>query len=1669
MNYKQTQLLFIDATVNDIDTLLQGVVLGIEAHILSSEQDGVAQISQILQQRPEVTTVHIVAHGSPGCLYLGNTRLDLDSLRHYTSQLQTWFTFSTSPCLYIYGCNVAAGDAGEEFLEKLHRLTGAEVAASRQVIGNGYWSLEVRSKGTNAPAPFNETVLATWIGQLTPSISNLSNSTYTEQAPAIVVANNISFSGGTNYKGGYIEFSLNTPTSFDNLTLITDATPSTVNNQISIVSDTVYIGNGVQAAVIGNVDPTFNGQNGQKLRINLSTTFENGNFDLGSPGSTTIPEWTTVNQQVKLGIDTIAGLPTPIDTAVPANAPNADKNTPAALGTLTTVLDATQNDGSGNSVRLTSSGITTTQGYDVVHGPYIYSNGAVSLAVGDQVSFEWQAQGGDDAYDVFGYIVDVSTGHSEIILNETGSSDTASTTWATKTITVSQAGDYKFVFVSGTFDFTGGQAAGAQLYIDDVKVTQAVPSPTVLSDTDISTIASRVQYNNTSDNPETSKTLTVSVENKASETTSATATINITPVNDAPTLTGAKATLSNGTEDTPYTINASDLLAGYSEVDGDPLSVTGLTATNGTVVNNGNGTYTFTPNADYNGTVNLSYSVTDGNGGNTPATNSFSLTAVNDGAPQLTGAKATLSNGTEDVAYTINASDLLQGYSDVDGDTLVVSGLTATNGTVTNNGNGTYTFTPNANYNGTVNLSYSVTDGNGGTTPATNSFSLAAVNDGAPQLTGAKATLSNGTEDVAYTINASDLLQGYSDVDGDTLVVSGLTATNGTVTNNGNGTYTFTPNANYNGTVSLSYSVTDGNGGNTPATNSFSLAAVNDGAPQLTGAKATLSNGTEDVAYTINASDLLQGYSDVDGDTLVVSGLTATNGTVTNNGNGTYTFTPNANYNGTVSLSYSVTDGNGGNTPATNSFSLAAVNDGAPQLTGAKATLSNGTEDVAYTINASDLLAGYTNVDGNPLSVSGLTATNGNVVNNGNGTYTFTPNADYNGTVNLSYSVTDGNGGNTPATNSFSLTAVNDGAPQLTGAKATLSNGTEDTPYTINASDLLAGYTNVDGNTLSVSGLTATNGTVVNNGNGTYTFTPNADYNGTVNLSYSVTDGNGGNTPATNSFSLAAVNDGSPQLTGTAATLANGTEDTLYTINASDLLAGYTDVDGNPLSVMGLTATNGTVVDNGDGTYTFTPNADYNGTVNLSYNVSDGSGGTLPATNSVSLDPVNDAPKLTGTPATLADDNEDGDYIIVADTLLQGFTDAEGDRIFLSGLAADHGTIIDNGDGTYSFEPEDNYDGVITLSYNVTDGSSSNTPVTNTFATSGNVADGNGEVSNPISNPDSDILQIGDGELAPDGEPAKVNIEIKLQGRNSKLVNEFGVFNVDDSLGTIDGVAPGEAGYEEKALARATTIFSVIANNPTGYNPENVSRILEVPSGTQLRFYLKSQGNLIFSNSTSQKITALNAGGFSLGWNDGSRSNSAFDDLQVSVQKTDEQVPIGTSLQGTPEGEVVDLRDFSGDSLFSGTFSVNREALYNNYVGFYKVSDVNGGIDTNGDGTVDILPGQAGYTQAAINSRLADISLAVGNQGTANANGNLQGGAIYVPFLIVNSGINTLLDSNSSNDPTVYFTYLGANADKAQHIKTLGDNVFGFEDLVSGGDQDFNDVIIKLNLTQNIA
>ncbi|MBK1661684.1 hypothetical protein CKO45_26110 [Paracraurococcus ruber] len=200
---------------------------------------------------------------------------------------------------------------------------------------------------------------------------------------------------------------------------------------------------------------------------------------------------------------------------------------------------------------------------------------------------------------------------------------------------------------------------------------------------------------------------------------------------------------------------------------------------------------------------------------------------------------------------------------------------------------------------------------------------ITGTND-APALTAAPAMLADGTEDVSYTITKAQILQGWTDVDGDTLSIAGLTASNGTVTANQDGSYTITPGANYNGPVTLGYTVTDGHA-QVAASLGYSLVAVND-APALTTAAAVLANGTEDVSYTITKAQLLQGWTDVDGDTLSVTGLTASNGTVIANQDGSYTITPGANYSGPVTLGYTVTDGHA-QVAASLGYSLAAVND----------------------------------------------------------------------------------------------------------------------------------------------------------------------------------------------------------------------------------------------------------------------------------------------------------------------------------------------------------------------------------------------------------------------------------------------------------------------------------------------------------------------------------------------------------------------------------------------------------------------------------------------------------------------------------------------------------------------------------------------------------------------
>ena len=171
-------VIFIDSNVDDYQQLIQNIITPAQVFILDSSQDGVEQISQILQENPHFTKAHIVSHGAPGCLYLGNTNLSLDTLDDYTSQLQSWQAIDT---LLLYGCNVAAGDAGAEFIERLHHITKAKIAASAKRTGSsalgGDWNLEITTGEVDVAIAFNEEVQKRYAGVLANiEVTNLDDS-----------------------------------------------------------------------------------------------------------------------------------------------------------------------------------------------------------------------------------------------------------------------------------------------------------------------------------------------------------------------------------------------------------------------------------------------------------------------------------------------------------------------------------------------------------------------------------------------------------------------------------------------------------------------------------------------------------------------------------------------------------------------------------------------------------------------------------------------------------------------------------------------------------------------------------------------------------------------------------------------------------------------------------------------------------------------------------------------------------------------------------------------------------------------------------------------------------------------------------------------------------------------------------------------------------------------------------------------------------------------------------------------------------------------------------------------------------------------------------------------------------------------------------------------------
>ncbi|TWX62219.1 beta strand repeat-containing protein, partial [Colwellia hornerae] len=505
-------------------------------------------------------------------------------------------------------------------------------------------------------------------------------------------------------------------------------------------------------------------------------------------------------------------------------------------------------------------------------------------------------------------------------------------------------------------------------------------------------------------------------------------------------------------------------------VDGDTYNAgETVTLTEGELTLNTDGSYTFTPNDNFNGAVPvISYTVTDGAGDTQSSTLTISVTPVSDLSDE--NESVTIDEDTTATGNVLDNAETAEGpltvtSFTVDGNTYNAGEtITLTEGELTLNADGSYTFTPADNFNGAVPvISYTVTDGAGDIQSSTLTISVTPVSDFTDDnetVTIAEDTPATGNVlDNANSVDGPLTVMSFT-VDGDTYNAGDtVTLTEGELTLNADGSYTFTPADNFNGSVPvITYIVTDGAGDTQSSTLTISVTPVtdlNDDNETVTIAEDTPATGNVlDNAETADGPMTVTSFT-VDGNTYNAGNtVTLTEGELTLNADGSYTFTPSDNFNGAVPvISYTVTDGTGDTQSSTLTISVTPVSD----LTDDNETVSVA-EDTPATGNVLDnaetadgpLTVTSFTVDGDAYNAGDtVTLTEGELTLNADGSYTFTPADNFNSAVPvISYTVTDGAGDTQSSTLTVSVTPVSD----LTDDNETVTVA-EDTTATGNVLD----------------------------------------------------------------------------------------------------------------------------------------------------------------------------------------------------------------------------------------------------------------------------------------------------------------------------------------------------------------------------------------------------------------------------------------------------------------------------------------------------------------------------------------------------------------------------------------------------------------------------------------
>ncbi|MCG8606422.1 Ig-like domain-containing protein, partial [bacterium] len=554
--------------------------------------------------------------------------------------------------------------------------------------------------------------------------------------------------------------------------------------------------------------------------------------------------------------------------------------------------------------------------------------------------------------------------------------------------------------------------------------------------------------------------------------------LTIQPINDAPV---AAADQFQVNEDDTLVVVVPGVLANDADLDGDPI-ISELIAgsINGKMELTANGSFTYTPNADFNGTETFDYQVSDPGGSADTATVTITVNPQND----LPVAANDAYELTEDDTLSLSAPGLLANDTDIDGDGIVATVVDSTlNGELTLNADGGFTYRPRSNFHGVDSFTYRIDDGNGGSSLAAVSLTVNEEND-API---AVPDLFAVSEDDTLDVLKPGVLGNDSDIEGDSLSVSGSeTPANGSLVLDPDGSFVYIPHPNFNGADTLAYTISDGNGGQATAHLILNVNPLND-APV---AADDLFDVVEDDTLRVVSPGVLANDTDGESDPLTATLLgSPTKGSITLNSVGDFVYSPAPDSNGLDHFTYLLSDGNGGSDTASVMITVHAINDPPVAVDDSYSV----PEDDSLIVAAPGIIANDIEIDGDGLFVSIENGpSHGSLLLNADGSFRYIPEHDYNGSDLFTYLLADGQGGTSIGTVSLDVTFTND-VPVSLDDSFTID---EDDTLIIVQPGLLANDSDPDGQALSASvEIAPINGSVTVHPNGSFAYSPAPHFN----------------------------------------------------------------------------------------------------------------------------------------------------------------------------------------------------------------------------------------------------------------------------------------------------------------------------------------------------------------------------------------------------------------------------------------------------------------------------------------------------------------------------------------------------------------------------------------------